>query len=237
MLAETLRRHLTSLGYIAFLTLLMLAAVFVSTFNIPASMWPSLVTLLSMITGSALIGPEFSTGALQLIVSKPIRRSVYLLSRVAGVFVAVTLAAIVGLMTEAVTRFLIGSHSVPWQRLASAFSNALAAALVAIALLTLLGSMTRSYFNAAIYVGTGVALSVAQAILGLIRARQNLLGQFLRDYPVIERFLDAVDETLFPDMPQGFDAVWLLRVLATAAIALGMACAMFERREVPYAAE
>jgi ABC-type transport system involved in multi-copper enzyme maturation permease subunit len=230
------RRHLLSAGYIAFLFLIATVGLFAASFNKPASMWPTLVTLLAIITGSALIGPEFSTGTLQLIVTKPIRRSVYLLSRVAGVFAALCVAAVVGLCAEGLTRLASGAEAMPWRRLGDAFGGALLASFLAIALLTLLGSVTRAYFNAAIYVTTEIALSIAESLLGVARVK-GAFGEYLGRHPGIERGLATVDDFLFAAVPQELQWLWALRVLATVGIALLLACLAFERREVPYGSE
>ena len=224
-----------SAGYIAFLILIATVGLFAASFNKPASMWPALVALLAIITGSALIGPEFSTGTLQLIVTKPIRRSVYLISRVAGVFAVVCVAAAVGLCAESVARVAYGA--VPWRSLAEAFGGALIASFLAIALLTLLGSLTRAYFNAAIYVTTHFALAIAESVLGVVRASGRGAGGYLQLHPSIERGLAAAGDFLFPATPQDLQWLWVLRVLATAAIALLFACLAFARREVPYGSE
>jgi len=232
-----MRRHFSSVGYIAFLILLGLVGFFASGFATPGSMWPSLVALLAIITGSAIIGPELSTGALQLIVSKPIRRSVYLLSRVAGVFASVAVAAVVGLAAEVAGRLLRGGDAVPWPRLLTMIAGALAASLLAIAILTFLGSLTWAYFNAAIYIGTEAVLSVTQAVLGMLRIRGETIGNFLEHHPGIERALAGVDDVLFASVPGELTGRWLARVLATVAVALVLACASFERREVPYGSD
>lgn len=236
VIAETVRRHLRSLGYIVFVLLLAMVGIFVATFNTPGAIWPWLVTVLSIITGSAVIGPEFSTGTLQLIVSRPIRRSWYVLSRAAGVFLSVSLAAIVGFASECVARFVIGRAIVPWQRLTNTLIGALMVSLLAIALLTFLGSITRSYFNVAIYLGAQVVLSTTETIFGLLRVRGGFAGRFLAHHPGIESSLVAFDDFLFPAVPTELHRDWLLR-LATVAVALALACLTFERREVPYGAE
>jgi ABC-type transport system involved in multi-copper enzyme maturation permease subunit len=206
-------------------------------FAAPGSMWPSLVVLLAIITGSAIIGPEFSTGALQLIVSKPVRRSVYLLSRVTGVFAGVVLAAFVALAAETAGRLLRGDEALPWQRLVTMFGGALATSLLAIAMLTLLGSLTRAYFNVAIYLGAEAALSTMQVVLGTVRIRGQAIGAFLEQHPGIERGLATVDEVLFASVPHDLTGPWLARVVVTVAVALALACAAFERRQVPYGAD
>lgn len=232
-----MRRHLSSVGYNAFLVLIGLVGLFASSFARPGSMWPSLVALLAIITGSAIIGPEFSTGALQLIVSKPIRGSVYLLSRVTGVFASVALAAVVGLAGEVAGRLVRADGAVPWPRLATMFTGALAASLLAIAILTFLGSLTWAYLNVAIYIGTQAVLSATGAVLGMLRIRGQAIGDFLEHHPGIERGLATVDDILFASVPGEFATPWLARVLVTVVVALVLACMAYERREVPYGAD
>jgi ABC-type transport system involved in multi-copper enzyme maturation permease subunit len=229
---ETVRRHITSAGFIVYTLLLALVGIFVATFHMPASMWPSLVTLLAIITGSAIIGPEFSTGTLQLIVSKPVARSAYLLGRVAGVFASVGLAASVAVAAEVMTRVILGSET-PWRRLFDVFAGELVVVLLAIALLTLLGSITVAYFNVAIYVGIQMGFSVAQALLGALQLR----NAFIQEHPEIAQILATIDDTLFPSAPQVLTSAWVVKSVALAAVALALACLSFRRREVPYGAE
>ena len=235
VVAETIRSHVTSIGYLIFLLLVVAAGMVAATFNAPAALWPSLVSLLAIITGAAIIGPEFSTGTLQLIVSKPIRRPVYLISRVAGVFVSVSVAAIAGFVAEVLVRTLLPRATMPWTRLLLSLANTLALALLTISLLTLFGSLTRAYFNAAIYIGGQAVLAVALAFLGIMRVRGPVSG-FLQHVPV-ERAVMAIDEVFFPSPPAQSSALWLLRIVLTAAVAIALACAAFSRREVPYGAE
>lgn len=236
VIAETVRRHLSSIGYVLFVLLLAAVGLLSSNFAVPGSMWPSLVALLAIVTGSAVIGPEFSTGALQLIVSRPVSRPAYLLSRVTGVLLSVALAAVAGLAAECTGR-LLRAGAVPWAHLGGMFAGALAASLLIIAMLTLLGSLTRAYFNVAIYLGGEAALGMIQAVTGTIRIRGEGVGAFLQHHPGVERGLAAVDDTLFASVPGALTGAWLARVLVTAAVALVLACLAFARREVPYGSD
>jgi ABC-type transport system involved in multi-copper enzyme maturation permease subunit len=231
VVAETIRRHVTHLGYIVVLILLALIGLFVSTFNIPATLWPPLVTLLAIVTGSAIVGPEFSTGTLQLIVSKPVRRSVYLVSRAAGVFACVILGAVIAGGAECAGRLLAGRAPMPWQRLGEVFAGEIVVALLAIALLAFLGSLTRSYFNAAIYIGAQAALNITGALLGLAR-----LGGSPYVAP-LQRAFEQIDNVLFTSLPPGLTGAWIARTLGIATIAIVLGCLAFERREVPYSAD
>lgn len=236
VIAETIRRHVTNVGFIVALIFIALIGILAATFNVPGSLWPSLTGLVALITGSALIGPEFSASTLQLIVSKPIRRSVYLVSRVAGVFVCVAIAALAGFCSEIAARLLLTGGAIPWLRIGFALAMVLTTSLMTISLLTFLGSVTRSYFNIAIYLGVEIAFSAAQALLGALRVR-GAAGALLRQYPQIERSLMIVDDTLYPDAPPFISGAWFARVVFTALIAIALACLAFERREVPYGAD
>lgn len=231
VVAETIRRHITHAGYIVFVIFLGLVGLFVSGFAVPGTLWPSLVTLLAIITGSAVVGPEFSTGTLQLIVSKPVRRSVYLVSRVAGVFACVALGALVGLGVECGARLLLARAPVPWERLGQVFAGELLVAFLAIALLAFLGSLTRAYFNAGIYIGVQIALNVAGALLGLARLGGNAIAT------EVQRVVSNVDDVLFTSLPPALTLAWLARTVAVAVIAIALGCMAFERREVPYSAD
>ncbi len=236
VIVETIRRHVTRPGFVVFLVFLALAGVAASSFNVPASVWPSLVGLLSIVAGAQLIGPEFSSGALQLIVSKPIRRSVYVMSRVAGVVASIAIAATIAVTAEVAARAVFSSQPIPSQRIALAFVGSLSGAIQTVAMLTLFGALTRSYFNAAIYLGAEAGLSTLQALLGVVRVK-GAAGAFLEQHPIVEHTVTAIDNTLYPDPPLQLDPMWFGRVAVVAVVALALACVAFERREVPYGSE
>ena len=236
VIAETVRRHVTNGAFLAYVALLAIVALGSSAFDKPAAAWPSLVTLLALITGCGPIGPEFSSGTLQLILVKPVNRAAYLLSRVAGVVLVVWAAAVVAASFELVGRAIWG-HAVPGVIIGSALLNIMTDTILTVSLLTLLGSLTRAYFNIAIYVVALIGLSVLGPVLGMIRQSQNVVGRFLNEHMAIERGLSAIERNLFPELPPRPDQTWLLMVLANAAVALVLACLAFRRREVPYGAD
>ena len=232
---ETIRRHLTSLGYICFLVCVILAGVLAATFNSPGSLWSSLVGFLAIVTGSGLIGPEFSTGTLQLIVSKPVRRPVYVVSRVIGVFVSIAITTTAGALAEIITRTLL-AQALPWQRILSVWGCSLIVSLLAIAILTFLGSITRAYFNAAIYLGLQMALSMAEGIVGIARLRGRAFGDVVDRFHVDE-ILVSIDDAFFPGVPPVATTAWALRTTAMGFLFIALACLAFARREVPYGSE
>lgn len=222
---ETIRRHVTNVGYLAYVAFLPIVGVGVAHFGAPGSAWPTLVGLLAIITGCGVIGPEFSSGTLQLILVKPIDRSTYLLSRVAGVVGVVGLAAIVACAGEAGGRVARGE--VPWEALGAALLHTIVASILTVSLLTLFGSFSRAYLNVAMYV-------VLRVGLGMLPPMLSLTGW---DLTGVNRVVMFVDRNLYPDAPSRFDGPWLLLVLSNAAIALVLACFVFRNREVPYGAD
>ena len=237
VIAETVRRHVTHGAYIAFVVLLAIVALGASTFDHPASMWPSLITLLTLITGEGVIGPEFSSGTLQLILVKPVNRAEYLLSRVAGVLLSVWAAAIVAAVCELVGRAVWGQGSVPAAIIGATLLNVLVDTTLAVSLLALLGSLTRAYLHIALYLTGMIGFAVLGGVLGMIRQSRGAMGRFLTEHPIVERGLGVVDRNLFPDLPPRLDREWILMVLANAAVALVLACFAFRGREVPYGAD
>jgi ABC-type transport system involved in multi-copper enzyme maturation permease subunit len=224
VIAETVRRHLISIAYWSFVALLVIVAFGTARFNTPAAMWPSLITLLSIVAGSAPIGPEFSSGTLQLILVKPLTRSAYLLSRVAGVVLVVWLAASVAAGAELLGRALL-VPKLSAAQIGSALVHAGAESVLTVSLLTLFGSLTRAYFNAAIIVVLQMALGIGEGVAAF--AKQ----------PVVARTLSIVTANLFPDAPVSLSGRWILIALSNAAVALVFACLFFRRREVPYGAD
>ena len=237
VIAETVRRHVTSAAYLVFLALLAIIALGASAWDKPAAAWPSLVWLLAVITGCGPIGPEFSSGTLQLILVKPVNRAAYLLSRVTGVLLSVWIAAAIAALLELGGRAVWGEGSVPIAAIGTALLNVMTDTILVVSLLALLGSLTRAYFNIAIYFAAMVGFGMLGFVLGIIRQSPNALGRFLAEHTGIERSLNVIDLNLFPDPPPRFDPEWLLMVLANAAVALVLACLAFRRREVPYGAD
>lgn len=225
VIQETIRRHLTHIGYVTFVAFLAIVAVGVSQFGPPGAMWPTLVGLLSIITGCGPIGPEFSSGTLQLILVKPINRATYLLSRVAGVLCVIWLAALVPFACEVICRLIKGE--VPWHAMGTMLLNTAVLAVLTVSLLTLFGSFTRAYLNVALYMVLQVALSVVPMLLSLNRER----------FAAITRAIGVIDQNLYPSAMPALDWRWLLLVLSNAGVALTLACFVFRSREVPYGAD
>lgn len=225
VIEETIRRHLTHIGYVTYVAFMAIVAIGVSQFGPPGAMWPTLVGLLAIITGCGPIGPEFSSGTLQLILVKPVNRATYLLSRVAGVLCVIWLAALVPFACEVICRLIKGA--IPWQAMGTTLLNTAVLAILTVSLLTLFGSLTRAYLNVAIYMVLQVALSVVPMMLSLNRER----------FAAISRVIAVIDQNLYPEALPGLDWRWLLLVVSNAGVALTLACFVFRSREVPYGAD
>mgnify|MGYP003575170161 CR=1 FL=1 len=226
VIRETIRRHVTHVGFMTYVAFLMIVAIGVSKFGPPAAGWPTLIGLLAIITGSGVIGPEFSSGTLQLILVKPINRSTYLLSRVAGVLCVVWLASLAPFLCEVIGRALIGE--IPWYAMGAKLLNTAVLAILTVSLLTFFGSFSRAYLNAALYVVLLAGLNIVPPMLGMA-GRDRFLW--------LRRALDVIEQNLYPSAISGFDWKWLLLVLSNAAVALVLACFVFRNREVPYGAD
>ena len=241
VILETLRRHLAHIAYIGAILALMVIAATMAAFDAPAASIFGMFTLFALLAGCQIIGPEFSRGTLQLILSKPIHRSRYLLSRVAGVALALWLAIAVIYGTDVTARLLAG-HSVSGMEGGGMAVAVAAQAALVCALMALFGSFTRSYLNVALYIGGQIFLSLIEGVLQFIerveRGKFAALGAFLRNHPGVSSTFSTIHENIYPTPPPiPFDRNWLLMVFTNAAVALLLACLVFRRREVPYGAD
>ena len=223
--SETVRRHLTSAAYYVTLVMFAMMAFFSSRFDSLAAVWPPLIEVLAIVLGCAAIGPEFSSGTLQLILVKPVNRAAYLLSRVAGLITVVWIAAVVACGSEVLGRALT-REPIRADVLGIALLNTSVASVLVVSMLALFGSFTRKYFNVALYM-------LLQMSLGIVLS----LAAMGRRFPVVTRILQQVLNNLFPDAPRTVDPAWLLLVVSNAAVALVLACLIFRAREVPYGSD
>lgn len=235
VIIETLRRQMTVITVIYFALLALLATAMARP-EAPGTGWLPLLGLLMIVATAQLIGPEFSTGTLQLILAKPVNRTVYLVSRVIGVWLGISIVVWLLLAMESAA-IALGRHDVAWRQVFARGVNTCADALLLASLMALLGSVTRAYFNVAIYFAGMMAISAAPVALQAIRRQESgffgRLADFLRDER-IDRAIAWVNRNVFADAPPDFNRDWLLMVLSNAAVALFLAAIFFRRREVPY---
>jgi ABC-type transport system involved in multi-copper enzyme maturation permease subunit len=241
VIVEALRRHFAHLGYIAALLLLIIISATTAAIGAPTQAPYEMIGLFALIAGCQLIGPEFSSGTLQLILSKPVGRSEYLLSRVIGVVLAIWTAIAVMFASDAIGRVIAGTPII-WRTAAAAALVSALKVLLLCALLALFGSFTRSYVNAGIHIGAQILLSMVFGMLSMMKnavsGEMAVIGAFLRAHPGVLNGLGAINRNLFPDTPAiPFDRNWNLMMLSNTAVALLFACMVFSRREVPYGAD
>ncbi len=238
---ESIRRHFAHLGYIAALLILIVIVVMMTAIGAPAGAPYALIGLFTLVAGCQLIGPEFSSGTLQLILSKPVGRSSYLTGRVAGVVLSIWVAVAIILASDIVGRLIAGTpiiwRTVLWTALVSALK-----VLLTCSLLALFGNFTRSYVNIGIYLGGQIVLSGIYGLLSIMKnavsGEMAAVGRLLRAHPGVLEGYRAVESNLFPDDPMiPFDRNWILLMTCNAVVAVLLACVIFSRREVPYGAD
>ena len=220
---ETVRRHVQNVAYLVLLLVLAIVALIVGGSGGPAGLWVALASLIGIILGCQLIGPEFSSGTLQLVLAKPINRATSLLSRYAGVLAAVAIVFIVPMLFDLGGRLFVDNQSFAAGMIAAPLNNAISF-VMAVALLALFGSMSRSYINVAIYYALEVIFFLANGVLA-------------RKYPSVRTALANVTRNIFPQAPEEFDWRWMVMVLSNASVVLLLACLVFRKREVPYGAD
>lgn len=241
VIVETMRRHFMHLGYIATLLILILIVVLMTAIHAPGQAAYSLIGLITLIAGCQLIGPEFSSGTLQLILSKPVGRSSYVIGRVVGVVLSIWVAIAIIFCSDIVGR-LIGGTPIVWRTALALATVSALKVLLTCALLALFGSFTRSYVNIGLYLGGQILLSGMFGLLSLMRnavsGEMGRIGAFLRAHPAILEVMHACEANLFPDEPtMPFDRNWMLMMVCNAVVAVLLACVIFSRREVPYGAD
>jgi ABC-type transport system involved in multi-copper enzyme maturation permease subunit len=241
VMTETLRRHFAHLGYVAALLVLIVIVVTMAAVGAPSQAPYEMISLFTLIAGCQLIGPEFSKGTLQLILSKPVGRSSYVVGRVVGVVLAIWVAVIVIFASDVVGRLITGTP-ITWR---AALATTLVAALrvlLVCSLLAFFGSFSRSFVNVGIYIGGQILLSMIFGLLTMMKnavtGEMGAIGAFLRAHPGVLQSFAAIRSNVFPDDPVvPFDRNWILMMLCNASVALLLACVIFSRREVPYGAD
>lgn len=236
---ESLRRHFTSLLFLTLAGSTVLAGVVAAQVE-PGSVWTSLVFLVALVTGAEVLGQEFSTGTLQLILTKPVNRSVYAISRVAGAVVTTWIVAAAALMAEIVARlYWVDGRDI--DRAAIAALNVSLEIVLLCALLAFFGSFLRAYFNVAAYF---LAQFVLQGLLTVLVVFRNAksgfvgwLGGIIASNPWIGASISWVSGNLFPDRPARLDPDWMLLVACNSVVLLIAASLVYRRREVPYGAD
>src|SRR4051812_6430554 len=182
----------------------------------PAQAPYEMISLFTLIAGCQLIGPEFSKGTLQLILSKPVGRSTYLVSRVLGVVLAIWAAIIVMFASDVIGRLIAGSP-ITWRTALSTMLIAALETLLVCCLLAFFGSFSRSYVNVGIYLGAQI-LSMIFGLLSMMKnavsGEMGKIGAILREHPGILEAFGSIRRNVFPEAPAvPFDRNWILMML------------------------
>lgn len=241
VVSETIARHLRSLPYAAFVLVIAIMGGVAAYLGADAGLWLGFFTILYLVAGCQLIGPEFSSGTLQLILVKPVNRTAYVASRVAGVVLAIWMAMAVVFLTDLAVRLMKPDPAFLWSRHFAVVSTSALAGALTCALLGLFGSFTRSYVNVAIYF-------VIQIVLSLLRGMVEAIGSgsidsvpsltaFVRAHPGIgESFRNAL-RNLYPRAAEQLDWRFIMMMVSNTLVAVTIAALVFKRREVPYGAD
>jgi ABC-type transport system involved in multi-copper enzyme maturation permease subunit len=239
VVAETVRRNLLSPGFIVFMAFVCVIAVGTTYLTGSPGSWQTFLGLIVIVTGAQLIGPEFSSGTLQLILVRPINRSVYVVSRWTGAALTILVAILIALAADAITMMSLGT--VPWRPMLASATNRFADALLVCALLAFFGSFLRSYFNVAVLfmlqIGLGFLLDAIEEMRPGMTGMIGWLVTFFNSHPAVGKAIAAVARNLYPARPSDFNMDYYLLILSNTAVALLLTCLIFRRREVPYGAD
>ena len=233
---ETVRRHVTNVAYLIVLLLFAIVACIAGAIGATPGMWTGIVNLAGIVLACQLIGPEFSSGTLQLVLAKPVNRSSYLVARYCGVVVATAILFAVPAVFDAGSR-VFAHHEHLTASMFALPANTAMSFIIAAALFALFGSMSRSYINLAIYFISETMLYAAMAVLRAIENGSYAVSPFFQAHPGIAIGMTKLTRNLFPEVTQTFDWRWTLMVVSNGAVALLLACLVFRDREVPYGAD
>lgn len=241
VIIETVRRHLVAPEYIAIVGGMAILAGLFAAIAPGSRQWHGLIGLLIIALGAELMGPEFSRGTLQLVLSRPIRRSTYLISRYAGVLVCLWIAIAAGLAGQAAGTLVARPDQPAWGHMVSSASTLGVAAFLVCALLALFGTFMRSYWNVGLYILLQILFAVMLTTLEQLQPDMpgmiGRLATFLREHPQIALVLSTISDNLFPERPDTFHRSWAILVISNAAVVILLAGLVFRRREVPYGAD
>ncbi|HET7711749.1 MAG TPA: ABC transporter permease [Thermoanaerobaculia bacterium] len=239
---ETMRRHSANLVIVLFAVITAGVGALVGGLSGPARAWHTFIILFSILLGAQLIGPEFSSGTLQLILARPINRAVYLISRVLGVACVLWVCIAVTFALDAGGRLWIADRGDPqWGTLAGAAVALAIYVLHVCSTLAFFGTFTRSYYNAGLYLVLQAFIAMLISTVGSIMSGAfsdlRRLTAFFKENPSILQALRAIERNVFPSLAPDLSRDWALLVLSNSLVLLFLACVLFRRREVPYGAD
>ncbi len=217
VILETLRRNLRSLYYRAFFGVtIAMAAVLTWAFGSPQS---GGFAYLGMFLAAQILGPEISSGSIQIVLMRPVGRAQYLLGRFIGVFLAAMILYWAASLTALAVAVGRGGDVVVSDHLVRALSGATQIAFI-MALLVLFSTFARSYFNVVLLLLYMMLIVPLNAWLGI-------------HAPAISRM---VMKNLFAHISPYAGGDYLL-VLSNTLIVLLLSAVVLSRRQFPYGAD
>ncbi len=230
LILATLRQRLSSPGRIAFLALFLLPPLAVLGF-LPRTGLGSLVEsfYLVLVLGAGMIGQDFSTGVLQLLFARPVRRSEYVLSRWFAVGAAASGLALAQL---AIAALLVTARGVPLQgrELALLAGSDVVTGFGSAAVLALFSSLAGGFGDLALLLAVKLMGGMIEFV-GRIKAWALVarLGGELSNLPAPQIDLGQV---FGGGMPSWYD---LASYFSTVTLCLALAIVAVNRKELSYA--
>jgi ABC-type transport system involved in multi-copper enzyme maturation permease subunit len=180
------------------------------------------------VLGANLLGHEVSSGALNLVLLRPISRRSYVISRVAGTWAAIVLLfLVIGALTSL-------THGTITAAIFIHLANYATAALFVLSMFALFGSFTNGYFSAGLYFLW--AIFVVEG-LGAIVVALGAMGVNVPDDLLDVPACAALVRATFASAPDELSAAGLAFIWIWSLAALALACFFFERRDLPAPAE
>jgi ABC-type transport system involved in multi-copper enzyme maturation permease subunit len=185
----------------------------------------------AFLLGAGLIGQETSSGVMQLLFARPVRRWEYVTSRWLAIAAAITALVIVQIAIASLILMARGNAPDLRDALTSVVEQVLPA----------LGTLSALVLFSSFLSGIG---DVAAVVLAFVTSQVlQAVGQFTR-HPSVVRVGQEVTRFLAPQLPIGQihdlgSVPWfeLVSYLSTVSLCLAVAVVLINRREISYASE
>ena len=182
----------------------------------------------SLVFGAGMIGQDVSSGVLQLLFARPVRRDVYVISRW---FAASLAAAVVAVVQIGLAALILSARGATPEAgaVAIAWANHIASAFGATAPLLLLSALVAGLGDIGVLFLIYACASILQTVgAGLGHALISRIGQELQNFinPTIDF---ALIVNAFPSWYQ------LIAYLSTVTLSIALAIVIVNRKELSYA--
>ncbi len=182
---------------------------------------------LALILGAGIIGRPASNGTLALVLSRPVPRVSYVLTRW---FAVATLASALALLKLGVKALLAQPSAAGWGHVGFAAAEEVLGAAGGAAVLTLLSSMVEGLGDVALLAILSIVAELLKGLGGFLsKPALNWLGYHLHD--LLRPSLEL--ETVFRSSPISWFSI--VAYLSTLTLCLAAATELMCRREISYA--